>query len=195
MHKLCLHRIKAESPNFALKKANELLNPINSNSGLPNVTDITIQNIKMTNLFCDEYDNDLDECLESIFNTESGIYYEFMQELIEMDCKNSAEEIENLYGILMDDTEEYFYNIIGCLSENNKSYINGDPKYHRWDVNDYSIEGLNKSYQKEFANFNVLKDLNEIEPDESDDSISLWELNYEGAKGKTFIVFSDVKLY
>ena len=149
----------------------------------------------MTNLFSDQFDNDLDDCLESIFNTESGIYYEFMQELIEMDCKNSAEEIENLYGTLMDDTQEYFYNIIGCLSENNKSYINGVPKYHRWDVNDYSIEGLNKSYQKEFVNFNVLKDLNEIEPDESDDSISLWELNYEGAKGKTFIVFSDVKLY
>ena len=194
MHKLCLHRIKAESPNFALKKANELLNPINSNSGLPNVTDITIQNIKMTNLFCDEFDNDLDECLESIFNTESGIYYEFMQELIEMDCKNSAEEIENLYGTLMDDTQEYFYNIIGCLSENNKSYINGEPKYHRWDVNDYSIEGLNKSYQKEFANFNVLKDLNEIEPDDSDDSISLWELNYEEEKGETYLVFSDTKI-
>ena len=194
MHKLCLHRIKAESPNFALKKANELLNPINSDSGLPNVTDITIKNIKMTNLFSDQFDNDLDDCLESIFNTESGIYYEFMQELIEMDCKNSAEEIENLYGTLMDDTQEYFYNIIGCLSENNKSYINGEPKYHRWDVNDYSIEGLNKSYQKEFANFNVLKDLNEIEPDESDDSISLWELNYEEEKGETYLVFSDTKI-
>lgn len=194
MHKLCLHRIKAESPNFALKKANELLNPINSDSGLPNVTDITIKNIKMTNLFSDQFDNDLDDCLESIFNTESGIYYEFMQELIEMDCKNSAEEIENLYGILMDDSQEYFYNIIGCLSENNKSYINGEPKYHRWDVNDYSIEGLNKSYQKEFANFNVLKDLNEIEPDESDDSISLWELNYEEEKGETYLVFSDTKI-
>ena len=194
MHKLCLHRIKAESPNFALKKANELLNPINSDSGLPNVTDITIKNIKMTNLFSDQFDNDLDDCLESIFNTESGIYYEFMQELIEMDCKNSAEEIENLYGTLMDDTQEYFYNIIGCLSENNKSYINGEPKYHRWDVNDYSIEGLNKSYQKEFANFNVLKDLNEIEPDESDDSISLWELNYEGEKGETYLVFSYTKI-
>ena len=195
MHKLCLHRIKAESPNFALKKANELLNPINSDSGLPNVTDITIKNIKMTNLFSDEFDNDLDDCLESIFNTESGIYYEFMQELIEMDCKNSAEEIENLYGILMDDSQEYFYNIIGCLSENNKRYVNGEPKYHRWDVNDYSIEGLNKSYQKEFANFNVLKDLNEIEPDESDDSISLWELNYEGEKGETYLVFSYTKIY
>ena len=194
MHKLCLHRIKAESPNFALKKANELLNPINSDSGLPNVTDITIKNIKMTNLFSDQFDNDLDDCLESIFNTESGIYYEFMQELIEMDCKNSAEEIENLYGILMDDSQEYFYNIIGCLSENNKSYINGEPKYHRWDVNDYSIEGLNKSYQKEFANFNVLKDLNEIEPDESDDSISLWELNYEEEKGETYLVFSSTKI-
>ena len=126
MHKLCLHRIKAESPNFALKKANELLNPINSDSGLPNVTDITIKNIKMTNLFSDQFDNDLDDCLESIFNTESGIYYEFMQELIEMDCKNSAEEIENLYGILMDNTEEYFYNIIGSLSEDNEIHIFGD---------------------------------------------------------------------
>ena len=45
MHKLCLHRIEAESPNFALKKANELLNPINPDSGLPIVTDITIKNI------------------------------------------------------------------------------------------------------------------------------------------------------
>ena len=194
MHKLFLHRIKASSPEFACEKANELLNPIKPDSGLPNVTDITIKNIKMTNLFSDEFDNDLDECLESIFNTESGICYEFMQELIEMDCKNSAAEIENLYEILMGDTEEYFYNIIGCLSENNKSYINGDPKYHRWDASEYSIEGLNKIYQKEFAiaNFNVLKDENYI--DDEDDGISLHELNYKEEKGETFIVFSNVKL-
>ena len=46
MHKLCLHRIKAESPNFALKKANELLNPINSDSGLPNVTELLLKILK-----------------------------------------------------------------------------------------------------------------------------------------------------
>jgi hypothetical protein len=64
-------------------------------------------------------------------------------------------------------------------------------------VNDFEhifFNGLNKSYQKEFANFNVLKDLNEIEPDESDDSISLWELNYEEEKGETYLVFSDTKI-
>lgn len=195
MHKLCLHRIKAESPNFALKKANELLNPINSNSGLPNVTDITIQNIKMTNLFSDEYDNDLDECLESIFNTESGIYYEFMQELIEMDCKNSAEEIENLYGILMDDTEEYFYNIIGSLSEDNEIHTFEDSNENITDLPFKSIDILNKQFCDEFGDFNVLSDLNEIEPNDDDSSISLWQLNYNGEKGKTFIVFSYVKLY
>jgi len=134
----------------------------------------------------------LDECLEGICNTESSICYDFINELIEMDCKNSAEEIENLYGILMSNFTP-FYNIIGCLSENNKSYINGEPKYHRWDASKYSIEGLNKIYQKEFANFNILKDLNEI--DYEDDGISLHELNYEEEKGETFIVFSDVKLY
>lgn len=195
MHKLCLHRIKAESSNFALKKANELLNPINSDSGLPNVTDITIKNIKMTNLFSDEFDNDLDDCLESIFNTESGIYYEFMQELIEMDCKNSAEEIENLYGILMDNTEEYFYNIIGSLSEDNEIHIFGDLKENTTNLPFESIDVLNKLYYDEFGDFNVLSDLNEIDPNDNDSSISLWELNYEGEKGKTFIVFSDVKLY
>jgi hypothetical protein len=191
MHKLCLHRIKAPSPEFACEKANELLNPIKPPK--PNITGKTIENIKKTNVFKDEYDSNLDECLEGICNTESSICYDFINELIEMDCKNSAEEIENLYGILISNFTP-FYHIIGCLSENNKSYINGDPKYHRWDVNDYSIEGLNKSYQKEFANFNVLKDLNEIEPDESDDSISLWELNYEEEKGETYLVFSDTKI-
>lgn len=195
MHKLCLHRIKAESPNFALKKANELLNPINSDSGLPNVTEITIQNIKMTNLFCDEYDNDLDECLESIFNTESGIYYEFMQELIEMDCKNSAEEIENLYGILMDDSQEYFYNIIGSLSEDNEIHTFEELNENITDLPFKSIDILNKQFEDEFGDFNVLSDLNEIEPNDDDSSISLWQLNYNGEKGKTFIVFSYVKLY
>jgi hypothetical protein len=192
MHKLCLHRIKAPSPEFACEKANELLNP---KPPTPNFTGKTIENIKKTNLFKDEYDSNLDECLEGICNTESGMCEWFIDELIEMDCENSAKELENLYGELMDNTSPYFYSIIGCLSKNNKRYINGDPIYHRWDVSDYSIEGLNKSYQKEFANFNVLKDLNEIGPDDSDDSFSLCELNYEEEKGETFIVFSDVKLY
>ena len=192
MHKLCLHRIKAPSPEFACEKANELLNPIKPPK--PNITGKTIENIKKTNVFKDEYDSNLDECLEGICNTESSICYDFINELIEMDCKNSAEEIENLYGILMSNFTP-FYNIIGCLSENNKSYINGEPKYHRWDASEYSIESLNKLYYDEFGDFNVLTDLNEIEPDDNDSSISLWELNYEGEKGKTFIVFSDVKLY
>jgi hypothetical protein len=192
MHKLCLHRIKAPSPEFACEKANELLNPIKPPK--PNITGKTIENIKKTNVFKDEYDSNLDECLEGICNTESSICYDFINELIEMDCKNSAEEIENLYGILMSNFTP-FYNIIGCLSENNKSYINGEPKYHRWDASEYSIESLNKLYYDEFGDFNVLTDLNEIEPDDNDSSISLWELNYEGEKGKVFIVFSDVKLY
>jgi|UniRef100_UPI0040494CED hypothetical protein len=195
MHKLCLHRIKAESSNFALKKAYELLNPINPDSGLPNVTDNTIKNIKMTNLFSDEFDNDLDECLESIFNTESGIYYEFMEELIEMDCKNSADEIENLYGTLMDNTEVYFYKVIGSLSEDNEIHLYEGSQEKTTSLPFRSIDALNKIYYEEFGDFNVLSDLNEIDPNDNDSSISLWELNYEEEKGKTFIVFSYVKLY
>ena len=193
MHKLCLHRIKAPSPEFACEKANELLNPIKPPK--PNITGKTIENIKKTNVFKDEYDSNLDECLEGICNTESSICYDFINELIEMDCKNSAEEIENLYGILMDDTEEYFYNIIGSLSEDNEIHIFGDLKENTTNLPFESIDVLNKLYYDEFGDFNVLSDLNEIDPNDNDSSISLWELNYEGEKGKTFIVFSDVKLY
>jgi len=192
MHKLCLHRIKAPSPEFACEKANELLKSIKPPK--PNITEKTIENIKKTNLFRDEYDSDIEEFLYDFFNVESAVNGWIRDEFVEMGCEeNSIDEIDNIYGRLLDNFTP-FYHIIGCLSENNKSYINGDPKYHRWDVNDYSIEGLNKSYQKEFANFNVLKDLNEIEPDESDDSISLWELNYEEEKGETYLVFSDTKI-
>jgi hypothetical protein len=40
------------------------------------------------------------------------------------------------------------------------------------------------------VNFNVLKDLNEVEPDD-DDSIPLWELNYKDESGDIYIVFVD----
>jgi hypothetical protein len=195
MHKLCLHRIKATSPEFACEKANELLNSANTSEQF---SEKTIENIKKTSFFKDDFFGDIDFCLAIILQAEAASIKEDMKEaLIELGFTKSADEVERLFKISSSQESQgnqFHYSIIGCLSKNNQSYINGDPTNYRWDVSDYSIEGLNKSYQKEFANFNVLKDLNEIEPDESDDSISLWELNYEEEKGETYLVFSDTKI-
>jgi len=191
MHKLCLHRIKAPSPEFACEKANELLNS-------EQFSKKTIKNIKKTSLFKDNFFSDIDFCLAVILQAEASSIKEDMKlQLIELGFKKSADEVERLFEISSsqeDQGNQFHYSIIGCLSKNNESYINRDSTNYRWDVSDYSIEGLNKSYQKEFSNFNVLKDLNEIEPDGSDDSISLWELNYEEEKGETYLVFSDTKI-
>ena len=191
MHKLCLHRIKAPSPEFACEKANELLNS-------EQFSKKTIKNIKKTSLFKDNFFGDIDFCLGVILQAEASSIKEDMKvQLIELGFTKSADEVERLFEISSSQEgqgNQFHYSIIGCLSKNNESYINRDSTNYRWDVSNYSIEGLNKSYQKEFSNFNVLKDLNEIEPDESDDSISLWELNYEEEKGETYLVFSDTKI-
>ena len=183
MHKLCLHRIKAPSPEFACEKANELLNS-------EQFSKKTIKNIKKTSLFKDNFFGDIDFCLGVILQAEAFSIKEDMKvQLIELGFTKSADEVEKLFEISSSQQgqgNQFHYSIIGCLSKNNQSYINGDSTNYKWNVSDFSIEGLNKSYQKELGNFNVLKDLNEIEPDESDDSISLWELNYQEEKGETY---------
>ncbi|MDB4204984.1 hypothetical protein N9764_05460 [Polaribacter sp.] len=191
MHKLCLHRIKAPSPEFACEKANELLNS-------EQFSKKTIKNIKKTSLFKDNFFGDIDFCLGVILQAEAFSIKEDMKvQLIELGFTKSADEVEKLFEISSSQQgqgNQFHYSIIGCLSKNNQSYINGDSTNYKWNVSDFSIEGLNKSYQKELGNFNVLKDLNEIEPDESDDSISLWELNYQEEKGETYLIFSDIKI-
>ena len=191
MHKLCLHRIKAPSPEFACEKANELLNS-------EQFSKKTIKNIKKTSLFKDNFFGDIDFCLGVILQAEASSIKEDMKvQLIELGFTKSADEVERLFEISSSQESQgnqFHYSIIGCLSKNNQSYINGDSTNYKWNVSDFSIEGLNKNYQKEFGNFNVLKDLNEIEPDESDDSISLWELNYQEEKGETYLIFSDIKI-
>jgi|TARA_B110000114_G_scaffold177199_1_gene208724 hypothetical protein len=191
MHKLCLHRIKAPSPEFACEKANELLNS-------EQFSKKTIKNIKKTSLFKDNFFGDIDFCLGVILQAEASSIKEDMKvQLIELGFTKSADEVERLFEISSSQEgqeNQFHYSIIGCLSKNNQSYINGDSTNYKWNVSDFSIEGLNKNYQKEFGNFNVLKDLNEIEPDESDDSISLWELNYQEEKGETYLIFSDIKI-
>jgi hypothetical protein len=191
MHKLCLHRIKAPSPEFACEKANELLNS-------EQFSKKTIKNIKKTSLFKDNFFGDIDFCLGVILQAEASSIKEDMKvQLIELGFTKSADEVEKLFEISSSQQgqgNQFHYSIIGCLSKNNQSYINGDSTNYKWNVSDFSIEGLNKSYQKELGNFNVLKDLNEIEPDESDDSISLWELNYQEEKGETYLIFSDIKI-
>ena len=191
MHKLCLHRIKAPSPEFACEKANELLNS-------EQFSKKTIKNIKKTSLFKDNFFGDIDFCLGVILQAEAFSIKEDMKvQLIELGFTKSADEVEKLFEISSSQQgqgNQFHYSIIGCLSKNNQSYINGDSTNYKWNVSDFSIEGLNKNYQKELGNFNVLKDLNEIEPDESDDSISLWELNYQEEKGETYLIFSDIKI-
>lgn len=92
-----------------------------------------------------------------------------------------------------DKTDYYFYSVIGCLSEKNESYIYSSSENIRWSPVNQTIEKLNKLYEKEFMDFNILLDLNEIDI-EDDDTIPLWELNYKGESGELYIVFTDIRI-
>lgn len=87
----------------------------------------------------------------------------------------------------------YFYSVIGCLSEKNESYIYSSSENIRWNPINETIEKLNKLYEKDFGEFNILSDLNEIDL-EDNDTIPLWELNYKGVSGELYIVFTDNKI-
>jgi hypothetical protein len=190
MHALSLYRIKAISPKIACEKANELLNPANASISADDFSDKTIDAIKKTELFTSEFDGDIDECLNSIFNIENDLVHEIEDELIEIGFKKEAKEISNKFGDFMDNSSLYSNKIIGCLSENNDAYFFINSNNVRWSPENETIENLNKIYQSSFVNFNVLKDLNEVEPDD-DDSIPLWELNYKDESGDIYIVFVD----
>jgi hypothetical protein len=183
MHALSLYRIKAISPKIACEKANELLNPANASISADDFSDKTIDAIKKTELFTSEFDGDIDECLNSIFNIENDLVHEIEDELIEIGFKKEAKEISNKFGDFMDNSSLYSNKI-------NDAYFFINSNNVRWSPENETIENLNKIYQSSFVNFNVLKDLNEVEPDD-DDSIPLWELNYKDESGDIYIVFVD----
>ena len=99
--------------------------------------------------------------------------------------------------------------ILGCISQENESYIYGDHNYRRWDPSSFTIEELNNLYDNDpkererwnsekevyekIETFNVLIDINEDEDyDQEGHYAPLDELNYKGEKGQTYIVFADV---
>lgn len=193
MHKLSLYRIKAISPKIACEKANELLNPGNTIISADDLSDKTIDAIKKTELFISEFDGDIEECLKSIFNVENDIIHEIEEELIELGFKKEAKAISKKFGEFIDNSSLCSNTVIGCLSENDDAYVSITSDIIRWSPENETIQKLNNIYQKYLVDFNVLIDLNEVEPDD-DDSIPLWELNYKDETGKIYIVFVDTVL-
>jgi hypothetical protein len=190
MHTLSLYRIKATSPEKACEKANELLNQGNTSISTADLSDKILDAIKKTELFTSEFDGDIEECLSSIFNIENDIIHEIEDELIELGFKKEAKAISNKFGDLMDNSSLYSYTVIGCLSESDDAYVKITSDIVRWSPENETIEKLNNIYQKDLEDFNVLIDLNEVEPDD-DDTIPLWELNYKDESGEIYIVFVD----
>ncbi|MDB3976994.1 hypothetical protein N9428_01560 [Flavobacteriaceae bacterium] len=99
--------------------------------------------------------------------------------------------------------------ILGCISQENESYIYGDHDYRRWDPSSFTIEELNNLYNNDpkererwnsekevyekVETFNVLTDIDKDEDyDQEGHYAPLDELNYDGEKGQTYIVFADV---
>jgi len=202
MVKLCLYRITASSPEFACKKADELLNPpINSKQ----FSEETIENIKKTDAFKyfsvhEEEEESLDGLLDpNIFDR-----HDLRELLLDNGFMKSVIEVERGYH-LMNYTNQLKYSIIGCLSDKNQCYIIGDSKNHHWKVSDYSIASLNKYLNDNIVNFiednynsdfDVLKDSNKVRPDDYLNSITVRGLRYHDEKllGDTFIVFAELNL-
>lgn len=202
MVKLCLYRITASSPEFACKKADELLNPpINSKQ----FSEETIENIKKTDAFKDlSEEEEEDFVLYTLLNPKIFDRHDLRELLLNNGFMKSVIEVERGYH-MTNYTNQLKYSIIGCLSDKNQCYINGDSKNHHWKVSDYSIASLNKYLNNDKVNFiednylsdfDVLKDSNKIRPDDSLNSITVRELRYHDEKllGDTFIVFAELNL-
>ena len=129
-------------------------------------------------------------------------------ELNEIGCSESASEIEDMW-VMAESNFSVEKLILGCISQENESYIYGDHNYRRWDPSSFTIEELNNLYDNDpkererwnsekevyekIETFNVLIDINEDEDyDQEGHYAPLDELNYKGEKGQTYIVFADV---
>ena len=177
--------------------------------GLPNLAKKTIKDIRRTNFFkSDEFEGNIFNCLFQMFDPYTGgCADEMADELEEKNCTESAEDVRCMRGynedLLVGGINISELEILGCLSEDNESYLSGDDDY----PSSFTIEKLNKrydndpkyrerwnpeskSYEDKIENFNVLIDLDDDEDVDHDGHFHpLEELNYEGEKGKIYIVF------
>ena len=179
--------------------------------GLPNLAKKTIKDIRRTNFFkSDEFEGNIFNCLFQMFDPYTGgCADEMADELEEKNCTESAEDVRCMRGynedLLVGGINISELEILGCLSEDNESYLCGDDDY----PSSFTFEKLNKrydndpkyrerwnpeskSYEDKIENFNVLIDLDDDEDVDHDGHFHpLEELNYEGEKGKIYIVFVD----
>ena len=169
----------------------------------------TIEAIGKTVYFKEEYHGNIFYCFNNILSPETGGNYDLFDELNEIGCSESASEIEDMW-VMAEDNFSVEKLILGCISQENESYIYGDHDYRRWDPSSFTIEELNNLYDSDpkererwnsekdtynkIEKFNVLIDINEDEDyDQEGHYAPLYELNYDGQKGQTYIVFADVK--
>ena len=178
--------------------------------GLPNLEKKTIKDIRDTFSFTFSFEENIFYCLFQMFDPYTGgCADEMADELEEKNCTESAEDVRCMRGynedLLVGGINISELEILGCLSEDNESYLCGDDDY----PSSFTIEELNKrydndpkhrviwnpeseSYENETKdeNFNVLIDLDDDEDVDHDGHFHpLEELNYEGEKGKIYIVF------
>ena len=169
----------------------------------------TIEAIGKTVYFKEEYHGNIFYCFENILSPETGGNYDLYDELNEIGCSESASEIEDMW-VMAESNFSVEKLILGCISQENESYIYGDHDYRRWDPSSFTIEELNNLYDNDpkererwnsekevyekIETFNVLIDIDEDEDYEQEGHYApLDELNYDGQKGQTYIVFADVK--
>ena len=169
----------------------------------------TIEAIGKTVYFKEEYHGNIFYCFNNILSPETGGNYDLFDELNEIGCSESASEIEDMW-VMAESNFSVEKLILGCISQENESYIYGDHDYRRWDPSSFTIEELNNLYDSDpkererwnsekdtynkIEKFNVLIDINEDEDyDQEGHYAPLDELNYKGEKGQTYIVFADVK--
>ena len=168
----------------------------------------TIEAIGKTVYFKEEYHGNIFYCFNNILSPETGGNYDLFDELNEIGCSESASEIEDMW-VMAESNFSVEKLILGCISQENESYIYGDHDYRRWDPSSFTIEELNNLYDNDpkererwnsekdtynkIEKFNVLIDINEDEDyDQEGHYAPLYELNYKGEKGQTYIVFADV---
>ena len=168
----------------------------------------TIEAIGKTVYFKEEYHGNIFYCFNNILSPETGGNYDLFDELNEIGCSESASEIEDMW-VMAESNFSVEKLILGCISQENESYIYGDHDYRRWDPSSFTIEELNNLYDSDpkererwnsekdtynkIEKFNVLIDINEDEDyDQEGHYAPLYELNYKGEKGQTYIVFADV---
>ena len=169
----------------------------------------TIEAIGKTVYFKEEYHGNIFYCFENILSPETGGNYDLYDELNEIGCSESASEIEDMW-VMAESNFSVEKLILGCISQENESYIYGDHDYRRWDPSSFTIEELNNLYDNDpkererwnsekevyekIETFNVLIDIDEDEDYEQEGHYApLDELNYDRQKGQTYIVFADVK--